>query len=166
MQDDKSDKFVYINLVLETHKSSSVIRHISNYAKSRERALYSLTIGHLNSASKGCLQMLARGYQTPTPTIPKQNTKKSTGRDVGSSRKRPRKEMPAPSSGSTLTNISSTNKGLKPVIDYPKPAKIHENFLVHCQDCYQFGMDKIFVVNIEQMIVAQDAIYKHNIVVV
>jgi hypothetical protein len=63
---------VCINLVLETHKSSSAIRHVSNYAKSRERAPYSLAIDHSNSASKDGLQMLARGYQTPTPTIPGQ----------------------------------------------------------------------------------------------
>jgi hypothetical protein len=65
-----------------------------------------------------------------------------------------------------LTNISSTSKGTESVSDYQKAAKVQENFLLHCQDCYPFGVDATYTVNIEQMIVAQDAQCKQDAVVV
>jgi hypothetical protein len=57
------------------------------------------------------LQTPGGGYKTPTPAKPRQITKKSTSGDVGSSRKRPRIETPATSSGSALTNISIASRG-------------------------------------------------------
>jgi hypothetical protein len=57
-----------------------------------------------------------------------------------------------------LTNINTSSRGTEPVIDYHKATKTQENFLLHCQDCYPFGIDETFTVNIEQMIVAQDAV--------
>jgi hypothetical protein len=88
------------------------------------------------------------------------------GGDAGSSRKRPRTETPATSSESALTNISTASRSSEQVIDYHKAAKTQENFLLHCQDCYPFGVDETFTVNIEQMIVAQDAKYNQYSVLI
>jgi hypothetical protein len=65
-----------------------------------------------------------------------------------------------------LTNINSSSKGAEPVIDYQKAAKAQENFLLHCQDCYPFGVDTTFTIKIDQMIVAQDTQCKQDALVV
>jgi hypothetical protein len=70
--------------------------------------------------------------------------------------------LPAASFGFVLTNINSTSRGLEQVIDYQKVAKAQENFHIHYQDCYSFGVDKTFTINIKQMIVAQDAKHKQR----
>jgi hypothetical protein len=134
---------VYVSLV------TSLAMHVP-----KERAPYNVVGDHSNSASKGSLQTLGCGYKTPTRAKPRQITRKSIGGDAGSSRKRPWTETPATSSGSALTNISIANRGCEQVIDYHKAAKAQETFLLHCQDCYPFGVDETFTVNIEQMIVA------------
>jgi hypothetical protein len=121
---------------------------------SREQMLYNLIVDHSNRTLKRSLQTLGRGYQTPTPSNLRKNARKSIGGDIGSSRKRPRKETPATSSTSLLTNISSISRSSEPMIDYQKPAKTQENFVVHYQDCNPFGVDETFTINIEQMIVA------------
>jgi hypothetical protein len=126
---------------------------------SKERVPYNVVVDYSNNALKGSLQ-------TPREAKPRQITRKSTGGDAGSSRKRPWTETPATSSGSALTNISTASRGSEQVIDYHKAAKMQENFLLHCQDCYPFGVDETFTLNIEQMIVAQDAKYKQDVVVV
>jgi hypothetical protein len=112
------------------------------------------------------MPMPGGGYRTPTPAKPRTIIQKSTGGDVGSSRKRPRRDTPATSSGSALTNISTGSRGSELVIDYHKAAKTQENFLLHCQDCYPFGVDETFTMNIEQMIVVQDTKFKQDVVVV
>jgi hypothetical protein len=66
------------------------------------------------------------------PTKPRVIIRKSTGGDARSSRKRPRIETPATSSGSALTNISTASRGSEQVIDYHKAAKTQETFLLHC----------------------------------
>jgi hypothetical protein len=132
----------------------------------KERLPYNLSGDHSNSALKGSMPTPGGGYRTPTPAKPRMIIRKSTGGDVGSLRKRPRRETPGTSSGSALTNMSTGSRGTEPVIDYHKAAKTQENFLLHCQDCYPFGVDETFTVNIEQMIVAQDAKYKQDAVVV
>jgi hypothetical protein len=132
----------------------------------KERVPYSAVGDYSNSASKGSMQTPGGGYRTPTQTKPRQITRKSTGGDASISRKRPRIETPATSSGSALTNISIASRGSEQVIDYQKAAKTQETFLLHCQDCYPFGVDETFTVNIDQMIVAQDAKHKQDAVVV
>jgi hypothetical protein len=127
---------------------------------------YNLSGDHSNSALKGSMPTPGRGYRTPIPAKPRTIIRKSAGSDAGSSKKRPRREMPVTSSGSALTNISTCSRGSEPVIDYHKATKMQENFLLHCQDCYPFGIDETFTVNIEQMIVTQDAKFKQDAVVV
>jgi hypothetical protein len=51
---------------------------------SREQSLYSLVVGHSNSASKGSLHILGRGYQTPTPAKPWKYVRKFIEGDIGS----------------------------------------------------------------------------------
>jgi hypothetical protein len=133
---------------------------------SRERVPYNVAGDKSNSASKSSMQSHGGGYRTPTPAKPRQITRKSIDGEAGSSRKRPRIDTPATSSGSALTNISTASRGSEQVIDYHKAAKTQENFLLHCQDCYPFGVDETFTINIEQMIVAQDAKHKQDAVVV
>jgi hypothetical protein len=55
----------------------------------KERVPYNVVGNYSNSASKGSLQTPGGGYRTPTRAKARQITRKSTGRDVGSSRKRP-----------------------------------------------------------------------------
>lgn len=132
----------------------------------KERVPYNVVSNHSNSASKGSLQTPNGGYRTPTQAKPRHITKKSTSGDVGSSRKRPWTKTPATSSGSMLTNINTASRGSKQVIDYDKATKMQETFLFHCQDCYPFGFDETFTVNIKQMIMARDAKYKQDAMVV
>jgi hypothetical protein len=77
----------------------------------KKRVPYNAVGDHSNSASKGSLQTPGGGYRTPTRAKPRQITRKSTGGDAGISRKRPRIETPATSSGSALTNISTASRG-------------------------------------------------------
>jgi hypothetical protein len=133
---------------------------------SMETLPYNLNAELSNTVSKGSMLTLGSGYRIPTPAKPRQITRKSTGRNVGSLRKRLRRETPATSSGFALMNISTGSRGSEPIIDYHKAAKTQENFLLHCQDCYPFGIDETFTVNIEQMIVVHDAKYKQDVVVV
>jgi hypothetical protein len=58
---------------------------------SKERLPYNLSGDHLNSASKGSMPTPGGGYRTPTPAKPRTIIRKSTGGDVGSLRKRPRR---------------------------------------------------------------------------
>jgi hypothetical protein len=132
----------------------------------KERLPYNVSDDHSNSATKGSMLTSRRGYRTPTPAKPRTIIQKSIGGDAGSLRKRPRRETPGTSSGSALTNINTGSRGTEVVIDYHKAAKTQENFLLHCQDCYPFGVDETFTVNIKQMIVVQDAKYKQDAVVV
>jgi hypothetical protein len=106
-----------------------------NIKVAHDRAPYNLSRNYLNNASKGTVQKLGRGYQKPTPANPRQNSRKSTRRDIGSTRKKACKETLATSFDLVLTNISSTNKVAEAVIDYQKVAKAQKNFLLHCQDC-------------------------------
>jgi hypothetical protein len=115
----------------------------------KERLPYNLSGDYSNNASKGSMPTLGGGYRTPISAKPRPIARKSIGGDARSSRKRPRRKTPATSSGSALTNISTGSRGTKPVIDYHKVAKTQENFLFHCQDCYPFGIDETFTVNIE-----------------
>ena len=133
---------------------------------SKKRVPYNIVGDQSNSASKGSLQLPGRGYRTPTLAKPRQITTKSMGGDVGSLGKRLRTEMPTRSSGFVLKNISTASRSSEQVINYHKVAKTQENFLLHYQDCYLFGVDKTFIVNIEQMIVAQDAKYKQDVVII
>jgi hypothetical protein len=133
---------------------------------SKERLPYNVSGDHSNCASKGSMPTPGGGYRTPIPAKPRMIIRKSTGGDTGSLRKRPRRETLGTSLGSVLTNISTGSRGIELVIDYHKAAKTQENFLLYCQDCYPFGVDETFIVNIEEMIVAQDAKYKHDVVVV
>jgi hypothetical protein len=114
---------------------------------------YNLSSDHSNSASKGSMPTSGGGYRTPTLAKPRTIIRKLIGGDVGSSRKRPRRNTPTTSSSSALTNINTSSRGSEPIIDYHKTAKMQENFLLHYQDCYPFGVDVTFTVNIKQMIV-------------
>ena len=89
----------------------------------KKRVPYNVVDDYSNSASKGSLQTPSSGYKTPTPTKPRQITKKSTSGDAGSSRKRPQTETPVINLGSILTNISIANRGSEQVIDYHKATK-------------------------------------------
>ena len=62
--------------------------------------------------------MPSRRYRISMPTNPRQNARKYTKENIGSSWKRPKKETFATSSDFVLTNISSTDRGKGPMIDY------------------------------------------------
>jgi hypothetical protein len=131
-----------------TRVQMSLVTSVANQV-SKERLPYNLSGDHSNSASKGSMPTLGGGYRTPTPAKPKTIIRKLTSGDAASLRKKPHRETPGTSSVSTLTNISTDSWGTEPVIDYHKAAKTQENFFLHCQDCYPFGVDETFIVNIE-----------------
>jgi hypothetical protein len=134
--------------------------------EAHNRAPYNLAVDVSNSTSKRSIPDFGRGYLKPKSANPRQSGRKSTGGEAGSTRKKARKETSTASTRSVLTNITSSSKGAEPVIDYQKAAKAQENFLLHCQDCYPFGVDTTFTIKIDQMIVAQDAQCKQDALVV
>ena len=130
---------------------------------SKEKPPYNLSSDQSNSASRS----MPEGEQHISARAnPRMVFQKSIGGDAGSSRKKPYRETPRTSSGSALTNINTCNQAFEPVIDYQKAAKTQETFVRHCQECYPFGVEATFSVSIKQMIVAQDAKYKQDTVVV
>ena len=126
----------------------------------KEKLPYNLSGDQSNSASKASVLTSEGRYRIPTFANLRMVVRKSIAGEAGSLRKRPHTETLGTSSSSALTNISIGSQGSKPAIDYQKFAKIQKNFLFHCQECYPFGIEATFTVNIEQMIVAQDAKYK------
>ena len=131
----------------------------------RGRPRYNLSGDQSSSALLASMSTPEGGRQIPSRANPR-SVRKPTGGEAESSRKKPRRETPGGSSGSALTNLSKESRGPENVIDYGKAAKTQETFLRHCQQCYPFGVDATFEVNIDQMIVAQDAKHKQDAVVV
>lgn len=138
---------------------------------SKEKPPYNLGGDQSNSASRVSMSTPEGGQRILARAKPRTVHRASPGGEGGSSRKKPRTETPPRgtprgSSGSALTNLSTGSRGPEPVIDYEKAAKTQETFLRTCQDCYPFGVETTFSVNIDQMIVAQDARHKQDAVVV
>ena len=138
---------------------------------SKQKPPYNLSGDQSNSISRASMSTPEGGQRIPARAKPRTVVRASPGGEGGSSRKKPRTETPPRgtprgSSGSALTNLSTGSRGPKPVIDYEKAAKTQETFLCTCQDCYPFGVETSFLVNIDQMIVAQDARHNQDAVVV
>jgi hypothetical protein len=70
--------------------------------EARNRAPYNLAVDVSNSTSKGSIPDSRRGYLKPKPANPRHSGRKSTGREVGSTRKKARKETPTTNTGFVL----------------------------------------------------------------
>jgi hypothetical protein len=129
----------------------------------KEKPPYNLSDDHSNSAPRSTP---GGGQQILSRANPRTVLRKSTGGNMETSRKKPRRETPGTSGGSALTNASTGSQAPEPVIDYEKAARTQETFLRSCEECYPFGVEATFEVNIDQLIVAQEARHKQDAVVV
>ena len=125
----------------------------------KDKPPYNLSGDHSNSAPRSTPD---GGQQIPS----RANPRSVRGGAPATSRKKPRRETPGTSGGSALTNASTGSRAPEPVIDYEKAARTQETFLRSCEECYPFGVETTFEVNIDQMIVAQEARHKQDAVVV